>query len=209
VQLGYVYQDPKTRRFRPAPRVLSLGHAYFDGLDLRQFAAPFLQELATWFNETVNLAVQDGDELIYVDRIGTSQIINVSLHVGSRLPLFNTSLGRALICDHPEEWIRGYMSRVAANPEAKEYLRGGKRALPKLLDETRKQRYSVNDEELVKGLRSIASPVQDASGRIAGAIGIAVPSSRVSVPGLKRDFVPQLLATTEKVSAAMGYRRPR
>jgi IclR family transcriptional regulator, pca regulon regulatory protein len=209
VRLGYVSQDPKTRSFRPAPRILSLGHAYFDGLDLRQLAAPFLQELSAWFNETVNLAVQDGDELIYVDRIGTSQIINVSLHIGSRLPLFNTSLGRALICEHPEEWLRGYMTRLATNRDAKEYLRGGKRPLPKLLDEARKQRYSLNDEELVKGLRSIASPVQEASGRIAGAIGIAVPSSRVSIAELKRDFVPQLLAATEKVSATLGYRRRR
>ncbi len=97
VRTGYVRQDPKTRTFRPSPRVLALGYSYFDGLDLKQLSAPFLQALAGQFNETVNLAVLDGDELVYIERLRTSQIITINLHVESRLPLYNTSLGRALI----------------------------------------------------------------------------------------------------------------
>ncbi|HEY4355056.1 MAG TPA: IclR family transcriptional regulator [Acidobacteriaceae bacterium] len=207
VQMGYVRQDPKTRSFQPAPRILSLGHAYFDGLDLKQISAPFLQDLSGHFNETVNLAVLDHDELVYIERIGTSQIININLHVGSRLPLYNTSLGRSLICEMPEDWVRAYMSRLVTDRAAKEYLRSDKSGLPRLLEDTRKFGYSLNDEELVKGLRSIASPVRDAAKQIVGAIGIAVPSSRVTIVDLKKTFVPQLLATAEKISTALGYRK--
>jgi IclR family pca regulon transcriptional regulator len=207
VRLGYVRQDPKTRTFSPAPRVLSLGYSYFDTLDIRQLASPFLRELSAHFNEVVNLAITDGDELVYVDRIGTSQIVNVNLHLGSRLPLFNTSLGRALICERSADWLRGYMARIGGRPDAAEYLRNGKRSLVKLLEDARHHRFSINDEELVKGLRSVASPLIDASGAIAGAVGIAVPSSRVTVQELRRIYAPQLLATAERISVALGYRR--
>jgi IclR family pca regulon transcriptional regulator len=72
VRLGYLRQNPETRCFTPSARVLSLGYAYFDRLDLRQLAAPFLQDLSARVNEMVNLAIIDGDELVFVDRIKTS-----------------------------------------------------------------------------------------------------------------------------------------
>jgi len=206
VEMGYVYQDPKTRSFRPAPRVLSLGYAYFDSLDLKQLSSPFLRELSAQCGETVNLAVLDRDELVYIERIRTSQIVNINLHVGSRLPLYSTSLGRALICEMPGVWLQDYLARLSSDPRAKDYLHSGKNSLVKTLEEVRKLKYSLNDEELVKGLRSIASPVRSATGEIVAAVGIAVPSSRVTITDLRRNFSPELLSTTERISAALGYR---
>lgn len=209
VRMGYVRQDPKTRSFRPAPRVLSLGYGYFDGLDLKQLSAPFLQDLATRCNETVNLAVLDGDELVYIERIRTTQIININLHVGSRLPLYNTSLGRALICEMPEVWLREYMGRLRIDQRAKEYLSRGKNSLLARLEEARRLKFSFNDEELVKGLQSIATPIRDSSGEIIAALGIAVPSSRATAAELRRNFVTELLATAASISAALGHRKER
>lgn len=206
VHLGYVRQDPKTRSFRPTPRVLSLGYGYFDGLDLKQLSLPFLQQLSAHFDETVNLAVLDGEELVYIERIRTSQIININLHVGSRLPLYSTSLGRALICDMPEEWLKDYIGRLRDDPDAKNYIKNDKHSLLRRLEEPRKLGYGLNDEELAKGLRSIGAPIRGASSQIVAAVGIAVPSSRVSVSELRRKFAPELLATAQKISMALGYR---
>ncbi|MGB8673705.1 MAG: IclR family transcriptional regulator, partial [Candidatus Acidiferrales bacterium] len=151
VQLGYIRQDPKTKQFRPAPRVLALGYAYLEGLDLKQVAAPFLRELSARVDETVNMAVLDGHELIYIERIGTAQIININLHVGSHLPLYNTSLGRALISEMSDDWLNQYIVRMSADPKAKEYFAENGKKLKKLLSETRRLGYALNDEELVKG----------------------------------------------------------
>jgi IclR family pca regulon transcriptional regulator len=208
VHLGYVRQDPKTRTFRPAPRVLALGYSYFDGLDLKQISTPFLRDLAARFDETVNLALQDGDSLVYVERIRTSQIININLHVGSRLPLFSTSLGRALLCETPKEWVEEYMDRIDDDRIA-DYVGGGKRSLLKLLEETRRLGYSLNDEEFVKGLRAVAAPIRGANKEIIAAIGIAVPSSRVTVADLKRDYARELISTAEKISMVLGYRKQK
>lgn len=206
IELGYLEQDPDTRRFRPAPRVLALGYGYFQSLDLKELAAPLLRALSMRLNETVNLAVLDRDELVYIDRVKTTQIVSINLHVGSRLPLYNTSLGRALISEMPASWLQQYLSRLAKDSNGRKYIEGGGKKLFDILSETRKCGYSLNDEDLVVGLRSIASPVRDRTGKIVAAINISVPSMRISVSDLRHTFAPELKATAHKVSAALGFR---
>ena len=206
VRLGYLHQDPQTRNFRPAPRVLALGYAYFDGLDLKQLSIPFLRELSARLNETVSMAVLDGDQLIYVERIKSSQIVAVNLHVGSHLPLYRTCLGRALICEMPAEWLRAYIERISDDPQARPYVKDGAKAIHKALEETRERGYALNDEESAKGLRVIGCPIRDRSSEILAAVCIAVPSSRWTVADLRKHVAPDLLATAGKISVALGYR---
>jgi IclR family transcriptional regulator, pca regulon regulatory protein len=206
VDLGYLHQDARTRNFRPAPRVLALGYAYFDSLDLKQLSLPLLRDLSLRHNETVNLAVLDGDELIYVERIRSPQIVTINLHVGSRLPLYSTSLGRALICEMPDEWLRQYIRRIAEDPGARKYVEDGGKRIWQALRETRERGYALNDEEVAKGLRAISSPVRDRSSQIVAAVCISVPSSRCTVAELRKNFAPDLLDTASKISLALGYR---
>jgi IclR family pca regulon transcriptional regulator len=207
VQLGYIRQDPQSRQFRPAPRVLALGYAYLDSLDLKQVASSFLHDLASRVNETVNLAIPDGDELIYIERIRTAQIININLHVGSRLPLYNTSQGRALLAEKSEEWLEQYFARLATEPKAKDYIENGAKKLRRLIKETQKLGYALNDEELVKGLRGVASAIRDRSGKVVAAICIAAPAQRTTVAKLRGVFAPELLRTANEISYAIGYRK--
>lgn len=208
VSLGYVRQEPTTRRFSLAPRILALG-ASFEGMDLKELAAPFLRDLSARVGETVNMAVLDGMDLIYIERIKTTQVININLHVGSRLPLYNTSMGRALIAHMPDKWLRQYIARLKADPAARPYSeRGGARLLAAL--RTARQRgYALNDEELAPGLRSVASPIWDSAGRVVAAINIAVPSARLSVRDLRGRKVPELLKTADAISTAVKLRAPR
>lgn len=206
VDLGYLHQDSRTRNFRPAPRVLALGYAYFDSLDLKQLSLPFLRELSARHNETVNLAVLDGDELIYVERIRSPQIVTINLHVGSRLPLYSTSLGRALICEMPDDWVRQYIRRIAEEPGAHNYVQDGAKRIWQALREARERGYALNDEEVAKGLRAISSPIRDRSSQIVAAVCISAPSSRCTVAELRKTFAPDLVDTAKKISSALGYR---
>jgi IclR family pca regulon transcriptional regulator len=206
VDLGYLHQDPDTRNFRPAPRILALGYSYFDGLDLKHLSLPHLHQLSTRHNETVSLAVRSGDELIYIDRTSTSHVVSINVHIGTRLPLSCTSLGRALICEMPADWVEEYLERIANDPKTpKQALVEPKRLLQRLAD-ARERGYTVNDEELVKGMRAVSSPVRDKTGKVVAAVGVAVASSRVSVVDLSRVFAPDLIETAEKISLALGYR---
>jgi IclR family transcriptional regulator, pca regulon regulatory protein len=204
VNLGYVRQDSETRCFSLGPRVLVLGFGYFKSLDIKQLASPFLRDLSKRLGETVNMAVLDGDSLIYIERIKTSQIVNISLHIGSRLPLYNTSMGRVLASEMSQEWLSDYLVRLKNDPEARRYLDGNR--LLRILADTRRRGYATNNEDLAKGLRSVASPIRGESGQIVAAVNIAVPSARVSISQLQRDYAPELLKTTAEISAALGYR---
>jgi len=202
VSLGYVGQNAVTRRFSLTPRILALG-ASFEGMDLKELAAPFLRELSDQTGETVNMAVRDGTHLIYIERIKTAQIININLHVGSRLPLYNTSMGRALIAHMPADWLRQYVAGLQSDPAAARYTRRNGSRLLEALTTARQRGYAVNDEELAAGLRSVACPIWDSSDRVVAAINIAVPSARMSLRDLCTRQVPHLVSTAEAISTAV------
>lgn len=208
VKLGYVRQDPATREFALTPHVLALG-THFEGMDLKDLAGPSLRRLSTQIGETVNMAVLDGDLLIYIERIKTSQVVNINLSVGSRLPLYNTSMGRVLLAYMPEAAQRQYLQHLRDDPAARKYTQGNFKRLLDALAATRRAGFALNDEDLAPGLRSVAAPVWNRAGHVAAAINIAVPSVRVAVRELRVRYVPALLATATEISAALGYTTAR
>lgn len=204
VRLGYLRQNRESRKFSLSPRILSLGYAYFDSMDLMKAARPFLRDLADECEETVNMAVRDGDYLVYVERLKTSQVVNINLHVGSRLELYNTSMGRALIADLPPAWLTDYVKRLQAQGKAADYTESAGRKLLRILQQTRKKGYAVNNEELVMGLISVAGPVRDATDQVVAAVNIAAPTARMSLAKMEQIHVPHLLETTRLISSALG-----
>ena len=117
-RLGYLQQDPATKRYRLGPRVLDLGFAAIHSMDLREIAMPYLQRLSDETGFTVNMAVLDGHEVVYIERCRTSRPgqrdIDLNLHVGSRLPAYCTALGKALLAFLPEDELeRGARRRGA------------------------------------------------------------------------------------------------
>jgi IclR family pca regulon transcriptional regulator len=205
VACRYLELSPE-KKCRLGSRLVSLGFTALETMDLRNIASPPLRTLSHRCGETVNMAVQDGDDLVYIERIKTQQIVNINLHIGSRLNLYNTSMGRALLSHRPESWLREYIRRTKTKPEAKPFFGKGGKQLLQLLETVRTKRYAINDEDLVIGLRSIATPVWNAEREVVAAINIAVPSARVTVRELVTSFAPMLIETAEKISEALGYR---
>lgn len=205
VELRYLILASENK-YRLGPRVLSLGFTVLQSMDLKSIASPYLQILSRQCRETVNMAILDGDELVYIERIRTQQIVNINLHVGSRLPLYNTAMGRILLSDQSEQWLREYIRRCASDRDAKPFLGSRGKRLMEILESVRASHYAVNDEELVKGLRSIATSVWNAEGKVAAAINIAVPSVRVTANELVHIYAPQLLETAKIISEALGFR---
>jgi IclR family pca regulon transcriptional regulator len=166
-------------------------------------------ELSREVKETVNLAVLDGWRLIYVERIKTHQIVNINLHVGSRLELYNTAMGRVLAAFQDEDWPSTYLRYLKTLPEANEYWKDNGKKLFEILEEVRKNDFAINNEELTPGLRSVAAPVRNREGHIVGAVNIAVSSSLYSLPKLKQDLISPLRKTTQAISEALGYESPK
>ena len=101
--LGYLECVPTTRGYRPALKVLHLGFAALNSLEISQIAQPYLKSLSNETGETTNMAIRDGADIIYVARNATLQIIGVNVQRGSRAPVYCTSMGKAQLIDLSRE----------------------------------------------------------------------------------------------------------
>src|SRR5436190_3284007 len=102
-RLGYLQQNPSTRKYRLGPRVVDLGLSAINSMELREISAPHLQQLSDETGHTVNMAILDGSDIVYIERCRTSgpgqREIDLALHVGSRLPAYCTSMGKVLLAN--------------------------------------------------------------------------------------------------------------
>jgi len=114
-------------------------------------------------------------------------------------------MGRVLAAFQNEAWLYQYLKYLEQILEAESYWKNRGRKLFSILEEVRKNDFAVNNEELTPGLRSVAAPVRDRTGKVAGAVNIAVSSSRYSLEELKDKLIPPLQETTQAISSALGY----
>jgi IclR family pca regulon transcriptional regulator len=201
VDLGYVHTDG--RLFRLTPRVLELGYAYLSSLTLPDLAEPHLERLVAQVGESSSLCVLDGDDIVYVARVPTSRIMTATITVGTRFPAHVTSVGRVILAQLPDEELDARLARADLRPLTDRTLVSADQ-LRAELRRVRRQGYAVVDQELEKGLRSVAAPVRDRDGEVVAGVNIPVHAGRNSVESVRRDLLPHLLATVARIEADLG-----
>ncbi|MGE0315258.1 MAG: IclR family transcriptional regulator [Lautropia sp.] len=202
-ELGYLRQHPDTRAYALSSKMLDFTHTVLAQDRVRSVAMPALEALNRHCGETVNLTRLEGEEVVYVARFPSMHAVSVDLHIGSRLPAFCTSPGRAMLSRMPAEDARRILDasrRIARTP----HTETGLRRILDILQETRRRGYAVNDQESHVGDVSIAAAIVDGAGRVAGAINIAAPSPRWTIVSLQRRFSGELMWTATEVSKAIG-----
>lgn len=189
VELGYV--GTNGREFSLRPRLLELGHAYLSGLRLPEIATPHLRALSDALGESSSMAVLDNHDIVYVARVAASRIMSIDISVGSRLPAFVTSMGRAIIgcgaASRREEFLQTYTHTAFT-----ENTVGSTAELKQRLDEARERGWVLIDEELEEGLRSIAVPIHDGDGDVVAAVNVSAPARRGGVDRILREILPPL-----------------
>lgn len=205
-RLGYLRKDKTSHGYTPGHKTLGMGLAITKDIDLKRIAHPYLEELSRAIGETVNLAIFDGTGIVYVDRIKTEQIININLHIGSRLPLHCTSMGKCILAFLPADELDEIIDKMGMNAMTPTTITD-RDGLREDLETVRKRGFSLNNQELEVGLRSVAAPIRDESGTVIAAVNIAVPASRVTLDELMGAFAEKVVETTRLISESMGYRK--
>jgi IclR family pca regulon transcriptional regulator len=201
---GYLEHLPNGD-YRPGVRVLTLGSASLRSLDLVELATPRLKELAAVTGETVNLCVLNADRVLYLVRIRNSDLVTANIQVGSTLPAVHTSIGKLLLSYLDDADLR---ARITTDSFGGNHGPNAKESLDELLTElptTRAQGWATQDEELAFGLRSVAAPVRDATGRVVAGANIAVQARDWSAQRIVRELKPQIAATCLAISGLLGY----
>ena len=196
-ELGYVTQDG--RQFSLSPNILKLGFAYLATQSWIERAQPLMRELSERLRESVSASILQGTEIVYVARVPTRRIMSTVLSVGSRLPAFHTAMGRIQLgfLDETEIWRR--LKSLRIDP----YTPSTITDLQALFDRVRDdhaQGFSIVDEELERGLRSIAVPIVDRSGQAVGGVSVSTHSARTTRNEMRDAYLPALRALAEQVA---------
>jgi IclR family pca regulon transcriptional regulator len=209
-QLGYLQQDRDSKRYRLGPKVLDLGFSAINSMDVREISAPHLRQLSDETGYTVNLAILDGIDVVYIERCRSARPgqreIDLNLHVGARLPAYCTAMGKAILAFVPEEQLAEIIERIDFAPRGPNTLTDPE-AFRKELEKIRGSGIAVNDEELAYGLRSIAAPIHTHSGEVVAALNLAVHRTMASKEELTARFGPAVTRTARDISSRMGHRQ--
>jgi IclR family transcriptional regulator, pca regulon regulatory protein len=213
--LGCLEQGAR-RKYRLGLGVCGLGMSTLNSTGLREHARPYLEELRGRTSHTVAIAVLDGQEILYLDHLPAgrspsgrrgARSIDLGLAAGSRQAVHCTAIGRLLMAHLPES-ERGHLIARCKLDRLGPGTITSKSALRKeLLRIHEEGGLAVGDEELAPDLYAIAAPVRSETRDVTAAVSLAAHSSTISLDQLVEHLGPHLIATADRISARLGYRR--
>lgn len=193
---GFVGQDPATRQYRAGPVLLKLGLTAVRDIDLRRTSRPVLERLSLDVDETVNLCVLQGSDILFVDCVESSRIIRVGSRTGLLLPAHCTAGGKALLAEMSREALRElYPDTRLPKMTSQSLVR--RSALEKELAQARDRGYATNFGESETDLSAVAVAVQGRHAQPVGAIAVAAPRSRLPEAQVGEIAVALLRASRE------------
>ncbi len=204
--LGYV--GSRRNRFYLRPRVLDLGYAFLSSSSTIDVTQDQLRRLSAKIGESVSACEYDDGDVVYVARAATETLLPMRLGIGRRLPAFCTSTGRVLISEFSAERLDEFFEKYPREKLSPATVTD-EHELRDRIAQVREQRWSLNNQEVDLGARSIAAPVVGADGQYLSAVNISVSTSRVSVEQLCEEFLPILLDATAKISVDLSLMNRR
>ena len=202
VHAGYASHDGKV--FWLTPRSLRLGYAYLHSASLPNILQSYLEQLSGDIHESCSGSVLEQDQVVYIARASYQRVMSINLRIGSRLPIYCSSMGRVLLAGLPNEEAYRRLAAtklVKLTPNTCTDID----ALMRELEAVRAQDYSIVDEELEIGLRSIAVPIRNNRGQTAAAINIGTNAARVPIKRLTDQYLPKLRALQGELSGLLTH----
>jgi IclR family pca regulon transcriptional regulator len=197
-ELGYVRAGDGG--FALTPRVLELGVAYVRASGLWEVARPHMERLVERTHESCSIAQLDGSDIVYVARVSVPKIVGLSVQIGTRFPALPTSLGKVLLAALPAAELEEVLAQpTRSGLEAR--WRPGRAERDAVLREVRARGWSLTDEQLVLGIRSVAAPLRDGAGRVVASINVNTHAAETPVERLLEEHLPLLLQAAGEISA--------
>ena len=167
-------------------------------------ARPHLEALVRQTGESSSMAQLDGSDIVYVARVAVPKIIALRVDIGTRFPAERTSQGKVLLAALTEAEVARVAGRAVAVRAAAVHRSGPSKDLQRELTRVRAQGWALADEELAPGVRSVAAPVRDGSGRVRAAMNVTVHAAETSTEHLLGAHLPRLLETGEPDQRRLG-----
>ena len=209
-EIGYVGNDGK--RYWLMPKVLRLGYAYIASQSQWLAVRPLLEQLCQNVGEATSIAVLDEKEIVYVARAAPPRLLSDPLFVGARLPAHLTAMGRVLLSDLTDPDLDSVLRVLetvgTGRNSGPNYIltRSQKTDIRAKIIAARQEGIARNDEEVELGLRSIAVPIRDASGRITAAMNLSSTAPNQTLREFEDRNIGFLKQTRDLVQNALQIR---
>ena len=196
--VGFVEKD-SSGHYLLGKALLRLGGGVRRGIDLRQEARDVMETLRDAIGETVNLTVREGDEVIYIERVTPNRMMRVEQVVGSRAPLHVTAVGKLMLGELGDAFIRAYAKRSGLKRYTPHTI-ASQRDLLKAVHESAARGFAYDNEEAEEGVGCIGALIYDSTGAVAAGLSISAPIER------RRDEWADLLTRAVKtISERLGF----
>lgn len=205
---GFVDQDEHSR-YKLALKVYHIGNAATYSMDIKKLAAPFMHELLDLCNETVNLAVLDRGEVVYIDQLESTNIVIVKMfaRVGNRGPAYCTGSGKVLLAGLTREEFARYLNKTELDRFTSDTITDPA-MLAKEIERVRKDGYALDLGERDEGVRCIAAPIKNQEDQVVAALSVSGPSMRMTASYINNELVPLVKSLAARISLQLGCREP-
>jgi IclR family pca regulon transcriptional regulator len=201
--LGYLNCNG-SKRYSLDVKTLTLGFNFFNSSNLRMLVKPYVDELSSELGKTVNLAVLDNHDILFLYRKEVRRFLNYDLQAGSKLPPYCTASGKILLAGLTDEELKKRIAEMELHQITSKTITS-KKNLRKEIMKTRKRGYSICDRELSMDLYSIAVPLINDQRKTIAAINV---SSEVKNRDrqTQEKIIVKLTQTGKLISRILGYK---
>lgn len=178
--MEYARQDAESSKYSLSFKICGLANQILAQNNIIDIARPYIKELSAASGETVHLVQIDGNNAIYIDKVEASKnSVRMISMVGKSIPLYCSGVGKAMLADMPDEKIESIWKHSSIQQLTK-YTITKYVDFIKLIEETRKTGYAIDNEENELGVRCIAVALKGYNGKSTHAISISAPKDRMS-----------------------------
>jgi len=185
-------------------RFLELGAYARNRRQIYQIAEPEVADLAEETGELANLLIEEHGSGTYLQRARGEQAVQVEAHVGTRVSLHSTALGKSILAHLPRSRVDEVIERHGLEPTTPRTVTD-REALLDQLDEIRDRGYAFDDEERLRGLRCVAAPILSTDDRILGAVSVSGPSHRIRDEHFRKTLPKRVLETVNVIELNVTY----
>lgn len=207
VERGWADFDLTHRSYTLGIRTLEAGNVYTRCLGLVERALPLMEQIRDSIDETVQLAVLDGMQNVYVAKVDGKQTLTLASEVGRRLPAYATGVGKVLLAGLGHDDLVQRLRVARLQPFTQNTILDKQRLLA-TLEQVRRRGFAVDNEEYTIGLRCVAVPIYDYSRHTVAGLSVSVPTIRFTPKHRERAHA-MLTDAAGQISAALGYRPAR
>jgi DNA-binding IclR family transcriptional regulator len=202
--MNYVVKDEETDKYKLGLQVLFLSRNLLNNSDIVTVSKPFLEKLSQEVNETVHLCIEDRGEVVYIDKIESTQTIRMYSRVGSRAPMYCTGVGKILLSDKNPDVFEEIVSKINFIPKTPSTITSKEQFIEEI-EKVKSQGYALDNAENEIVLRCIAAPIFDHKGKIIASFSISGPSNRVTLELINDSLIEKMKQYSIAISRNLGY----